>query len=135
MVSLTIEISEQLEKFWKIEERGNETREQEESFEIKLIEETFEKTYSKNKHGRFMVDILAKHGIEKLNGSFGRALNTLKHTERHSLFEKKVAYQEFMNEYESLRHMRKLNVKELNLSPSYYIRHHIISRPTSKYNY
>ncbi|XP_062557264.1 uncharacterized protein LOC134222137 [Armigeres subalbatus] len=109
-------------------EPDNNTNEQEQ------FEEHFQRTYRRNKDGRFVVQLPFRETVQQLGSSRSLALK------RFLLLEKRLArnpdlmtqYAEFINEYRLLNHCRE--VREEEDSPglqTYYLPHHCVLKPSS----
>ncbi|XP_062533393.1 uncharacterized protein LOC134202407 [Armigeres subalbatus] len=109
-------------------EPDNNTNEQEQ------FEEHFQRTYRRNKDGRFVVQLPFRETVQQLGSSRSLALK------RFLLLEKRLArnpdlmtqYAEFINEYRLLNHCRE--VREEEDSPglqTYYLPHHCVLKPFS----
>ncbi|XP_062541352.1 uncharacterized protein LOC134209384 [Armigeres subalbatus] len=104
-------------------EPDNNTNEQEQ------FEEHFQRTYRRNKDGRFVVQLPFRETVQKLGNSRSLALK------RFLLLEKRLArnpdlmtqYAEFINEYRLLNHCREVREEEDSLVFKHIIFHIIVS--------
>ncbi|XP_065203143.1 uncharacterized protein LOC135833326 [Planococcus citri] len=128
------ELSDQFDRFCRIEnisdldETKNET-----IVEHRLIREHFDKTYSRDENGRFILRLPIKPTVVNLKGSFHKAKIMLLKSERRRSELIRKAYCTFMSEYEHLNHTSKLNNFNGNCDTDnvYYIPHHIVKKETS----
>lgn len=125
-------IQQQLERFWKQEEPHHVkpifTKEQE------TCERIFEETTFREGDGRFCVRLPVKDDAPKLGESFDMALKRFEGLERKlsSNPELKELYQEFLQEYESLGHMSRVEAQDdPNQLGTYYLPHHGIFKESS----
>lgn len=123
-----MELNQQLEKFWKIEEVPEQrclTSEEE------YCEKHFLETHRRGPNGRYIVRIPLKQERETLGNSYTMASIRFGALER-SLRKNdslQAEYTKFMQEYEDLGHME-ITAAEYK-KPTYYLPHHAILRPSS----
>ncbi|XP_071578402.1 uncharacterized protein [Temnothorax nylanderi] len=122
-----------LRRFWEIEEVPHKTHL---SPEEQQCEEHFAATQSRTPEGRYVVRLPFKTGPPiDLGESRFTALASLVRSERRLLREQNKAalYREFLDEYEKLGHMTKVNDTDSQSSHSqvYYIPHHAVFRESS----
>lgn len=123
------DLNDQITKFWNLEEIQKETVY---SAEEKKCMEHFDKTVERKKDGRFVVRLPLRENINTLGTSRSTALKRFLSLENRfrSNPELKKKYVEFMEEYENLGHMKKVNMSE-ETEKSYYIPHHAVLRDSS----
>ncbi|XP_011858888.1 PREDICTED: uncharacterized protein LOC105556405 [Vollenhovia emeryi] len=127
------QLHEQLGHFWQQEEAASETTPftAEESY----CEKQFLETVSRTPQGRFIVQLPLKENLanglgESKEIALRRLLNLEKRFNRDSLL--KGRYEEFLREYESLNHMRKLDVSPSEGSTLFYLPHHGVYKNSDK---
>ncbi|XP_030758516.1 uncharacterized protein LOC115884148 [Sitophilus oryzae] len=135
-LSFNSNLQNQLKLFWEIEEVTS--NEKVLSIEERECEEIFVKTTSRDKDGRFVIQIPFKDSVSNLGNSREiakkrfRALE-FKLSKDSSLREK---YVNFMSEYHSLGHMEEIKLKTVSdNSVDYYFPHHGVwneNSPTTK---
>lgn len=130
-IAQNVSLKDSLTKFWDVEERG--------SGEIPMTdanlacEQFFEDTTVRGDDGRFTVQL--QFAVNP-DDEIGESLETA--TRRFYSLERKLAkdpemrrqYSEFMNEYEALGHMEKLEHFPQGIG-CYYIPHHAVLNPSS----
>lgn len=124
----TLELNEQLKKFWEIEECSN--IKQNFSKEELQCEKLFSDTTKRLPDGRFSVRIPLKESADSLGDSYIITRNQFLHLERKLDRQPtyKKMYSDFMQEYLSLGHMTRID----NYSPPYYfLPHHGVFREQS----
>ncbi|XP_065218644.1 uncharacterized protein LOC135844395 [Planococcus citri] len=122
-----VDIEQQLKRFCQIEDIfESNPKEAEKPAEHVEIEKHFESTYQRDSTGRFVLRLPVKPSINVLNGSFNKAKVMLLKNEKKSSAVRE-AYCKFMNEYENLNHMKKIESFDVN---SYYIPHHMVVKNT-----
>ena len=113
-------LAKQLERFWRLEElcsvstpSGNE------------YERLFKQTTRHHSTGWYIVRIPFHENVKELGTSREQAERRLKALERRfqKLPEFRIQYIEFMNEYERLGHMTRIE-KSVNDERSFYLPHH-----------
>jgi len=129
-MSINNALQQQLEKFWKIEEVEMPVHHSDEEIQC---EEYFVSTHSRNKDGRFVVQLPLKENIEKLGESFDIAEKRLKALERklERQPELKEHYHEFIMKYLKLGHMTEMQSDERHAKLAYYIPHHAVVKEES----
>lgn len=99
--------------------------------EYKMIKDHIERTYQRSEaDGRFILCLLTKPSIFNLTGSFQKAKSILLRSKKNGSMSIRVAYNDFMCEYEQPNHMKKLSNLEVTAN-SYYIPHHVVHKLTS----
>lgn len=123
-----LQISHQLERFWKVEEISKKRAL---SQEEKDCESHFLRNTKRKSDGRFIVTIPLKDSPNKLGDSYAIAKNRLLSLERK--FDKdpnfKHQYNKFMIEYVALEHMVRVTNDDSKIS--YYMPHHGVIKETS----
>ncbi|XP_036317581.1 uncharacterized protein LOC118732558, partial [Rhagoletis pomonella] len=123
-------IQQQLERLWQIDNTtiNASTLTDEQA----ACEAFFVKTVDRDATGRVIVQLPFKNDVAVLGTSYGTALRRFISLERRlqSQPEVKSQYVDFMQEYEALGHMTKLENVDLS-SPHFYIPHHCVLRPTT----
>lgn len=126
---VSIDLDEQLQRFWKIEEVNSKTKILSE--EEKAAENHFEANFEKLDNGRYMVKLPFKNDIIELGESKTSAQKRLMSMERRftNNSELKNEYVNFIREYQELNHM------ELEQSShkenGYFLPHHAVLKPSS----
>ncbi|XP_018368526.1 PREDICTED: uncharacterized protein LOC108764680 [Trachymyrmex cornetzi] len=125
------ELNANLARFWQIEHQGRQSTR---SPEERICEKHFERTYQRNKEGRFIVRLPVKEEqLQKIGDSQESALRRFNNLEKK--FSKqpqlKQAYVEFMQEYLQLGHMREVQTEEADVQPQYYLAHHCVLKESS----
>ncbi|XP_050313723.1 uncharacterized protein LOC126748497 [Anthonomus grandis grandis] len=127
-----IELKNCLEKFWHIEEPIHEPNKL--SQEELDCESHFVETVSRTTSGRFEVSLPFKKNISQIGSSreiaekrfFAIERKFLKNKEFHS------SYSQFIQEYELLGHMSKVDITKDSASvPTYYLPHHAVEKQDS----
>ncbi|XP_036322248.1 uncharacterized protein LOC118736261 [Rhagoletis pomonella] len=123
-------IQQQLERLWQIDNTTINASPL--TDEQAACEAFFVKTVDRDATGRVIVQLPFKNDVAVLGTSYGTALRRLISLERRlqSQPEVKSQYVDFMQEYEALGHMTKLENVDLS-SPHFYMPHHCVLRPTS----
>lgn len=124
-----IEAQNQLAKFWELEEcQSTKSLSREENY----CEEHFLNTTSRGKNGRFYVSIPLKEPVEILGDSKELAINRFNSLERKLLKNPQLRelYVGFMEEYELLGHMEKIEAPD-KPAISYYLPHHGVFKQDS----
>lgn len=125
----TQELNRNMERFWTIESvAGKKTHTKEEQ----LCENHFQETYHRNEEGRFIVELPVKPpGIPGLGNSYNTAVKRFTSLERklNRNPELKKQYQDFINEYQQLGHMKLAE----NPMPDngFYLPHHCVLKEAS----
>ncbi|RVE43851.1 hypothetical protein evm_011519 [Chilo suppressalis] len=124
----TLEIGEQLRKFWEIEEISHNNNLY--THEDKVCEKLFIDTTKRLKDGRFSVRIPLKESTTELGNSYEVAKNRFLSLERklERNVEYKQMYHEFINEYIGLGHMTRVAGCP---QPNYFLPHHGVVRDDS----
>ena len=120
----SLELSEQLRRFWEIEEIPTASSL---SPEEEKCENHFLQTHSRNSEGRYVV-FLPFSSTPALQNSRAITLTFLSSLERRLLRSStlKDAYSAFMAAYEDLGHMRKTSTSEQHLPMACYLPHHAV---------
>ncbi|XP_062556907.1 uncharacterized protein LOC134221736 [Armigeres subalbatus] len=130
-IALTDGLEECMQRFFNQEEISEPAMI---TTEEQRFEEHYQRTYRREKSGRFVVQLPFRDNVNQLGNSRSLALK------RFLLLEKRLArnpdlktqYADFIEEYQTLGHCRR--VEEDEDSPgtqSYYLPHHCILKPTS----
>ncbi|XP_071577848.1 uncharacterized protein [Temnothorax nylanderi] len=127
------QLHEQLGLFWKQENVMNESNNL--TFDEAHCEQHFLDNVSRTPQGRFVVGLPFKeHVINKLGDSreiaLKRFLNLERHFKRNPVL--KDQYSRFMSEYQSLGHMRKVDVPPYEESLSFYLPHHSVYKASDQ---
>lgn len=127
--NLTRSISEQLEKFWKVEEILNIDHIPY-SNEEEFCEKHFVKHTYRTENGRFCVKMPFHTSPSVLGDSFVKAKSRLNNLEKRLKRQPKVkeSYVDFLNEYEHLNHLSETCKPEFG----YYLPHHPVIREKSE---
>ncbi|XP_025829218.1 uncharacterized protein LOC112904129 [Agrilus planipennis] len=120
----------QLRKFWEIDENHSEKLL---SPEEQACEKSFEVNTVRDSSGRFLVTLPLKYPPTILGDSLELA------TKRFLLLERKLhknpdlfaEYSRFLEEYESLNHMTKIDFDSINPNKSYFLPHHAVMKESS----
>ncbi|XP_072395159.1 uncharacterized protein [Diabrotica undecimpunctata] len=131
--SVNSSIHKQIEKFWLLEEFGEEHKSTKEEQECERI---FKETTVKNEEGRFRVNLLLRDNINQLGNSSFLAEKRFKQLERRleKNEELRESYHAFIREYIDLGHMSKLTSEEtpsMQRGNSYYLPHHGVFKQNS----
>lgn len=124
-------LEESVERFWKVEELQTRS---DYSLEEKQCEELFSSTTSRNAEGRYIVRLPRKPNFDELIGeSKSMALRRFNLLERRLDRNSKLKedYHEFMAEYLSLGHMRRVQDDDEHHSRAYYLPHHPVVKEAS----
>lgn len=130
-----LEIEESLEnqllKFWELEEVSPPPTFSSDSDEV-ICEELFVSSTVRQTDGRFIVDLPLKHSPSVLGNSLENATKRFLSLERklNRNPQLKAEYSKFLREYETLKHMTKLdyiNTEQLH----YYLPHHCVIKEDS----
>ncbi|XP_018307765.1 uncharacterized protein [Mycetomoellerius zeteki] len=126
-------VEEQVAKFWGLEEYSDRKILSQEEKECELY---FSQTSKRDESGRFIINIPFKENPSILGNSYNGSLRRL-----HSLENKlqrnpvlKEQYTAFLEEYEALHHMNKVDDTSQSTT-AYYMPHHAVIRsesPTTK---
>lgn len=130
--SRTDPLESQLQKFWEIEERFLKTKHS--NLSDNSCETIFKETTFRMPDGRFVVSLPFKTNTETtLGDSKEIAIKRFFSLERKLARDKnlKNQYDQFMHEYINLGHMTKVFSDAHHDSPSYYIPHHPVLKPSS----
>ncbi|XP_062541340.1 uncharacterized protein LOC134209371 [Armigeres subalbatus] len=123
-------LDKQLERFWEIDnfDVGKAYTSDE-----KHCEDHFQQTVGRDSDGRYVVRLpLREEMLPMLGDSYQLALRRLQSMEKKFALDEclRVAYHEFLQEYESLGHMEEVNSRA-SCSPQFFLPHHAIHRPES----
>lgn len=125
------DLSDQIEKFWKMEECLTVD---DRTLEEKLSEEKFCSQVSRDSDGRYVVGMLLNDKIGSLGDS-----RKIAEVRLNSLWRKfeanpdlKRMYCDFMSEYLNLNHMKEVDGSEKGVHGSYYLPHHGVMKPDNK---
>lgn len=121
----TIDIQDQLRRFWEIEEADTKP---EADTEHQQCQEFFAQTTVRDKDGRFVVKLPFKIDRNQIGESRSLAISNLKRIETKYDNQTREAYIAFMSEYEQLNHMSKV---PSTTEKGYYIPHRAVLRPES----
>lgn len=125
----SMEISDQLEKFWKIEELSPISPPTPEAVKV---ENHYNENTVRCDDGRFMVSLPRKDNFSELGQSEFQAKKRFNSLEvklsKHN--DLKTQYTEFMREYQELGHMSPVDPPDSN-EPVFYIPHHAVFKPDS----
>ncbi|XP_050305074.1 uncharacterized protein LOC126742475 [Anthonomus grandis grandis] len=131
-LSVTENLSQQIERFWKLEEVQPTMILKKEELEC---EELFVTTTKHNKDGRFIVQLPTKGNIKNIGSSLKMAEKRFLKLERKLGANQalKNEYSHFLQEYEELGHMSKLNENDIvnNVECVYYMPHHAVVKEDS----
>nr|CAH7755629.1 unnamed protein product [Callosobruchus chinensis] len=126
--NLAIEASldKQIEKFWLLEEVTTQKPQSREEIEC---ENVFVETTRRDDSGHFVVTLPTRENVHDLGENLTNAVQRLYAMERKfsENVEFKQLYTSFMNEYERLGHMTRINESELHSTTSrgtFYLPHH-----------
>ncbi|XP_048506918.1 uncharacterized protein LOC125500006 [Athalia rosae] len=124
------QISDQLHRFWKLEEcngRSHYTREE------RACEEHFQQTHFRKNDGRFIVQLPLRRDFSQLGDSKQTAIKRFHAVERKLSRQPhlKAQYIKFMDEYESLNHMTAISDSLPAVQHVYYIPHHAVLKEDS----
>lgn len=132
------ELTEQFNRFCRVDYISDSLEVNDEIIlEHKMIREHFDKNYSRDETGRFVIRLPVKPTIVNLKGSFYKAKTILLKNERRKSDILEKAYCMFMSEYEKLGHMTKLknfDYTNVDSENAYYIPHHMVIKITSSTN-
>lgn len=123
-------LNDNVQKLWELENVKPESSSSLLSKEERECEELFCETVTRNKDGRIIVKIPWNDNIQNLGNSYTSALN------RFLMLEKRLSkdtnlkrqYAEFMNEYETLGHMTKIEINQNDLNKHFFLPHHPVLR-------
>lgn len=131
-VSIDSDLHTLLKKFWTLEEVPNST-ESLLSTEEQECERHFSTTHSRDPQGRYIVKLPFKRSTTTLGDSRAKALRVLTHLSRKfnndSTYTK--AYSDFLEEYERLEHMQRVDNSLPEPPVTYYLPHHGVIRENS----
>ena len=121
-----ISMDELLVKFWELEEVPFRPILSEED---KMCEELFRSTTTRNSEGRYIVRLPFKSSFENVGPNRHIAVSQFLRNEKSLLKnpENKALYDEVVNEYSTLGHMKKVD----NSATGYYLPHHGVFKPES----
>lgn len=120
-----IQLHDQLNRFWHLEEVNNAI---EYNQEKTYCERHFQTHVSRTPEGRYIVKLPVKDSVHKLGDSRTAALKRLQGIERRFARnpELKIQYTQFMSEYITLGHMKRIDVFPNEDTPSFYLPHHCV---------
>ena len=123
-------LEEAIQQLWKLDEVG--TSEKCLSPSEKQCEAHFVQNVRTNEEGRFVVSLPFRENPSALGESFTMAYNRFMSLERRLMKNEDVRsqYTQFMQEYEQLGHMHKVDLDTI-ISPKYFIPHHCVLKPDS----
>ncbi|VEN64130.1 unnamed protein product [Callosobruchus maculatus] len=127
-----INIQEQLEKFWRIEDCCISNKMY--SMEEQEVESHFAKTTKHDDSGQFIVKLPLRENFADLGDSYDMALKRFYCLERKMKRDKelKELYCDFMKEYSALGHMSVVPAAEINTENiCYYLPHHGVLKQSS----
>ncbi|XP_062713792.1 uncharacterized protein LOC134290632 [Aedes albopictus] len=123
-------LDKQLERFWEIDNfdvgRSYTPDEQ-------RCEDHFQQTVGRDTDGRYIVRLpLREDMLPMLGDSYQLAFRRLQSMEKKFAVDEglRIAYHEFLEEYESLGHMEEVNPRA-SRNPQFFLPHHAIHRPES----
>ncbi|XP_023310042.1 uncharacterized protein LOC111691441 [Anoplophora glabripennis] len=130
-LSVENDLQRQVCKLWEIENEFSEIRKF--SKEEQMCEDHFTKTARQDQDGRFVVSIPLKSCVSLLGESKNRAIRQFQQLEHKfaNNIEFKNMYVDFMEEYERMGHMTKVNDK-VQIECAYYLPHHGVLRESSE---
>ncbi|XP_062556845.1 uncharacterized protein LOC134221673 [Armigeres subalbatus] len=129
-VATTADIQRSMEKFWKIEDDAAIAYSPEEAY----CEKFFRETTVRGDGGRYIVRIPFKDGaLDNLGTNRRTAFHRFRLIEARLGRDPNLAaeYRKFMDEYEKLGHMKRVNESETTLGPAYFLPHHPVIREES----
>ncbi|XP_073841408.1 uncharacterized protein [Musca autumnalis] len=123
-------LEQAIEKLWKLEEV--EASEKVMSPLEKLCESHYNQHVQTDEYGRFIVRLPFRESPTALGKSHAMAYNRFMSLERRLLQKEDIRsqYIKFMQEYEQLGHMQKIDVGTVS-NPKYFIPHHCVLKPDS----
>ncbi|XP_074042815.1 uncharacterized protein [Leptinotarsa decemlineata] len=132
MLSVNNLLNEQLEKFWSIE-NVTQTKTQFSDEELEC-ESHFRQNYFRDHEGRFVVKLPLKESYKNLGESLNAAISRLESVERKLSKDINLRnqYEEFLNEYEQLGHMSKIDISLDDPNDiKFYLPHHSVIKENS----
>lgn len=130
LLTTNIDLQEQLERFWRLEETYSKPKlsKEEEECEMHFKEHT-----GRDATGRFIVKLPLRDNYESLGDSHELSLNRFYSIERKlkNNPQLKVDYVKFMREYESLGHMTQIDPNPLTPNTVCYLPHHSVEKQDS----
>lgn len=127
-----LSIEDRVEKFWKIEEIASNTLPNTSNHPCEI---DFLKTHERDETGRFIVSLPTKPNAPALGESKETAIRRFERLEAKLLKDRELhsKYSEFMEEYERLGHMSKIEPEYIDNAPetTYYLPHHGVVRESS----
>ncbi|XP_055632492.1 uncharacterized protein LOC129772973 [Toxorhynchites rutilus septentrionalis] len=130
-VTTVTELQHQMERFWTIEE-GNPSSCY--SLEETACENHFRQTVARNLDGRYIVRLpLQSNVLEQLGDNRSNAIRRFRMLESRLNRQHDIAdqYTDFMNEYQSLGHMRRVTEYQTPPENCYHLPHHAVIREES----
>ncbi|XP_031330987.1 uncharacterized protein LOC116161684 [Photinus pyralis] len=128
--SSNVDVQDQLEKFWSIEEC--EAQRDFTNEEI-YCESHFTSTFKRDPNGRFVVRLPMRDNHFNFENSLGNATRRFYSLENRFSrdLEFKKAYHEFIDEYERLGHMSEVRPEDDTLQTIFYLPHHGVIKNSS----
>lgn len=126
------DISNQIERFWNIEELACDRNQRSFTGEEAICEQLFMDTVKRDDHGRFIVQLPTRPKISELGSSKETAMKRFYQLEKRLSRNKELRnmYCKFMREYEDLNHMQLVDPDTIQ-EPNYYIPHHCVFKDDS----
>ncbi|XP_046145685.1 uncharacterized protein LOC123989002 [Osmia bicornis bicornis] len=121
-----------LQRFWAQEEYSTNCESQLSEADLQC-EQHFVNTHKRDETGRFIVRLPLSRDVSHLGDSRSSAYRILMSSE-HRLSKNQTlchAYNQFLDEYEQLGHMRRVSPRDIITRSSYYLPHHGVFRDTS----
>ncbi|XP_029054415.2 uncharacterized protein LOC114881732 [Osmia bicornis bicornis] len=127
-LSTNRELSEQLERFWKVEEIVTDH-----TVDTDECDAYFRATTRQNDDGRYIVKIPFNEQVHRLGSSRQQAENRLKSLERRLMKQPQLReqYIEFLAEYERLGHMSRISKQTVDEKIVFYLPHHAVFKADS----
>ena len=118
-----------ISQFWEIENHSSTHQ----HISKDDCERHFSDTTTRDAHGRYVVSIPFNDRIVELGESKSQAESRLLSIERKLTRNPtlRLQYQQFMQEYEALGHMTRLDDLSVGIEQNYYLPHHAVCRDTS----
>ncbi|XP_039311166.1 uncharacterized protein LOC120359023 [Solenopsis invicta] len=126
------QLNEQLVRFWQIKDVGEVVINNKNDA---YCEEHFLTNVSQDPHGRYVVRMPVRdHLIDKIGNSRDVALKRLRGVERRFSRDAtlKEQYIHFMNEYQTLGHIKEVEVNADDNQPSFYLPHHCVFKKANQ---
>ncbi|XP_065081187.1 uncharacterized protein LOC135703790 [Ochlerotatus camptorhynchus] len=125
------QVHETIQRFWELEEVQSESSPGSEQEECEAL---FLSTYSRDKSGKYIVQLPFREAVAELDDNRSLALRRFLSLEKRLKRdpELKSEYTKFIEEYESMGHCKEINeMDDLPDQRRYYMPHHAIIRPLS----